>query len=661
MVSMEIIITKKTESNYPSTSGFLKVLPILAVLGVLLILLAHTGESRIITVDDDGNEDHSSIQDAINDSVVGDSILVFDGDYHEIIVIDKRISLIGNGSVTTTIIGNNSAAVVSIMADGCNISGFHIQGRDSTTISDEGGNDLKYPGIHVLGNNTKVFENTCSENKEGISISDSLIYIPTGYYCSVNLIASNICYNNTWCGIEGIKIETTRIENNTLFNSENGIDIQNINQSAVFIEIRNNHCYNMSTGISVSGGIITLVSENICENSLTGISIASSDNNTLIGNKCTNNTIGIHLSISSYNVVENSVCTGNENGLVSDLSDYNFYCKNIFDFNGEGMFLSDSSFNQFENNSFTKNTATGLWFHYGVGNRIENNTFLNNTYGMNLASHCENYTIINNTLSNNNKDDSYTYGIYIHGGIGTHLEMNTIIYNSVGIYFSSKGSLDYRLVNNKIANNTHAGINATYHVFISVNATHNDWGDESGPYHPTKNPDGMGDAVTDNIEFDPWLGKQEKKEEESEEDNEELEIIPLLIIGGILSISSLGYALSKETIRISILSAGAVLLYSKLGKDDILAQSNRSDIYTFIVTNPGVNYSHLRNSLPIGSGTLLHHLAILEREGWVRSKKKSGRRIYYPGRNGGNKIFNEPPVPPSPHQEHIMCQLRFLP
>jgi len=162
--------SKKTETRYLSTSGCLSLLLILTALGVLLILMAHTGESRTISVDDNGQADHSSIQDAINASVIGDTIRVFDGEYHEIIIIDKRISLIGNGSETTRIIGNNSAAVVSIMVDGCNISGFHVKGIDSSTFDEESEDELQYPGISVLGNNTNVFENTCSQNRKGISI-----------------------------------------------------------------------------------------------------------------------------------------------------------------------------------------------------------------------------------------------------------------------------------------------------------------------------------------------------------------------------------------------------------------------------------------------------------------------------------------------------------
>jgi hypothetical protein len=37
-----------------------------------------------------------------------------------------------------------------------------------------------------------------------------------------------------------------------------------------------------------------------------------------------------------------------------------------------------------------------------------------------------------------------------------------------------------------------------------VDAKSNWWGDASGPYHPTLNPNGLGDEVGNNISFIPW-------------------------------------------------------------------------------------------------------------------------------------------------------------
>jgi hypothetical protein len=44
-----------------------------------------------------------------------------------------------------------------------------------------------------------------------------------------------------------------------------------------------------------------------------------------------------------------------------------------------------------------------------------------------------------------------------------------------------------------------------FHSSSPVNATHNWWSDATGPYHPTANPSGESDNVTDYVLFDPWL------------------------------------------------------------------------------------------------------------------------------------------------------------
>ncbi len=42
---------------------------------------------------------------------------------------------------------------------------------------------------------------------------------------------------------------------------------------------------------------------------------------------------------------------------------------------------------------------------------------------------------------------------------------------------------------------------------LDIDARYNDWGDPTGPYHPTLNPSGRGDGVSDHVIFDPWQGK----------------------------------------------------------------------------------------------------------------------------------------------------------
>ena len=55
-----------------------------------------------------------------------------------------------------------------------------------------------------------------------------------------------------------------------------------------------------------------------------------------------------------------------------------------------------------------------------------------------------------------------------------------------------------------IVNNTGYGVrnNSSNNI---VNAVNNWWGDATGPYHPTLNPGGLGDSVSDYVDFNPWL------------------------------------------------------------------------------------------------------------------------------------------------------------
>ena len=57
---------------------------------------------------------------------------------------------------------------------------------------------------------------------------------------------------------------------------------------------------------------------------------------------------------------------------------------------------------------------------------------------------------------------------------------------------------------NNIVRTAGLGVNNLYSG-LTVDATNNWWGDESGPYHGSGNPEGDGSAVSDYVLFDPWL------------------------------------------------------------------------------------------------------------------------------------------------------------
>ena len=76
----------------------------------------------------------------------------------------------------------------------------------------------------------------------------------------------------------------------------------------------------------------------------------------------------------------------------------------------------------------------------------------------------------------------------------------TIFDNWTGISVLDESTVEAHF--NNIAGNDGWGF---YIYYVTADATNNWWGDASGPYHETLNPDGMGDDVSDNVDFEPWL------------------------------------------------------------------------------------------------------------------------------------------------------------
>lgn len=68
----------------------------------------------------------------------------------------------------------------------------------------------------------------------------------------------------------------------------------------------------------------------------------------------------------------------------------------------------------------------------------------------------------------------------------------------------AEGSSNPVINNNDIFNNREFGVWNVDQTF-TIDATNNWWGDDSGPTHAS-NPSGEGDAVTDAVNFDPWIG-----------------------------------------------------------------------------------------------------------------------------------------------------------
>jgi len=107
-------------------------------------------------------------------------------------------------------------------------------------------------------------------------------------------------------------------------------------------------------------------------------------------------------------------------------------------------------------------------------------------------------------------------GVITVGAGEANITNSTISNNVIGLQSSSPDSV---IIHNSEIFNNQAGI--INYSATAIDATDNWWGHNSGPYHPTLNPDGLGNSVSGNVLFDPWVGKEEEK-------------VPVIIVPGIM-------------------------------------------------------------------------------------------------------------------------------
>ena len=463
-------------------------------------------------VDDDGGEDFTRIQDAIDAADDGDTVYVYSGTYYENVVVDKSIILQGEDRDNTIIDGGVSGDVVYVSAYWAGIEGFSIQnGNNGIRLSDSSDNntimgntitDNNRDGIRLdhSSDNTITGNNINSNNNWGIFLHTS---------CNNNNIVGNIISNNGWDGIEIYSSSNNTIVDNVF--QSNGIKIEGstVEQWASHT-IENNMAngrpiryYKNTENVNVPGDTAQVILAN-CRHFLiqnlntsdvdVGIQLGFSSDNMITGNTITdNNGDGIWLYYSSDNVVNYNIITNNKViGIYMGDSLDNIITNNRFTSNG--IIIGSWHLEYWNTHTIEENTlnSRNIYYFKNTNNEcvpsdagqvilancshmlIQNLNLSNGDYGL-LLGFSSNNTIINNTITTNNDEGIYMVysydntisgniiknnswgGIYMDDSSGNKVSGNIIINNNEsGLYMGD--SLDNIFIGNTIANNEDNGI-----------------------------------------------------------------------------------------------------------------------------------------------------------------------------------------------------------
>jgi hypothetical protein len=203
-------------------------------------------------------------------------------------------------------------------------------------------------------------------------------------------------------------------------------------------------------------------------------------------------------------------CEGNSTAIIRN----NVIVDNVAGFGGGGGIHCLGSSPIIAGNTITDNSGVGGG---GITCNSSSPIITNNTITHNLAAFfsvgtsgggilCINNsapTIRHNTITMNT---ATAWG----GGGGLHCNASSPIIDSCTISNNIRGGIGTRngaipiISHCNITDNTNEAVR-NWDSLVTVVAEYNWWGDATGPYHPTANPGGLGDTVSDYVDFDPWL------------------------------------------------------------------------------------------------------------------------------------------------------------
>jgi len=414
---------------------------ILLSAGFTGILVFETGIEPVtaapseIIVDINGGGAYTSIQAGIDAAKPGDTIFVWAGTYYENAVVNKTITLVGNGTEKTIIDAGDYGNVVLVTADRVNITGFRLQNSNHTFPDYEAGirlESVKY--AHLYNNN-------CTGNHVGIILENT----------TDSVLENNEIYDNYATGIRIDSSSNNKFWNNSCRLNNEGLylyysDKNNIshnkairNQYGFYIissknaDIRFNNCsLNNYEGIYIRKSYSFNIINNTASHNSFGILIRESNVFSILNNTCKyNKKTGINLTISYKNIIENNSCYYNKVGIQSSGGNNEIEYNRLLTHSHEGIDIWDS--NDLITHNIIDTGFNGIVIN-GNSNLVKLNNFTNVEWGIGIGGN-------NNFVYHNN--------FYINVDAATDMGFNNRFDNGYGEgnFWSDYDGLDNGLYN----------------------------------------------------------------------------------------------------------------------------------------------------------------------------------------------------------------------
>ena len=442
--------------------------------------------------------------------------------------------------------------------------GIYLESSNNNTIHYCNISDCGY-GLYICGYSTNNTITNCTISVDldwGIyityspynsikycNISDTSFYTIHISFSSYTTVTNCNIFDNYRCGIHIEKSANNYLTNNTIWDCLYGLYVYGHQKQHY------NHTIDISN--TVNGKPVyyyfDMKDTTIQDLDAGHITVACSNNITLTNSSVINGDF-IHLPLITNSTVKNCNISHSYKGIIRthSVSNYpNIIKDNIIMSTHIGIqfyLATQSTKEKIVNNTILYSYANGMYLLYSSP-IIDNNTIMYSgpsSSSVGIYMRASSPLIKNNTIKHINGR-----GIFAYPSLSI-IENNTICWNSLNgiVLFESSATIRY----NDIHNNTESGIvcakysdptitynyiednkygiwsgegsdpvinynnicnngggaggpgYGVYNVYslITIDATNNWWGHASGPYHPTANPLGQGDNVSNYVNFKPY-------------------------------------------------------------------------------------------------------------------------------------------------------------
>ncbi|KAA0008712.1 MAG: PKD domain-containing protein [Thermoplasmata archaeon] len=419
---------------------------IVLILAVFLIISTEDAKAtagNILYVGGSGPGNYTSIQSAIDDANYGDIIFVYSGIYYENVVINKKITLVGENKETTIIDANHREGYAAIItANGATMQEFTVRNSDY-----RGYNGIEtYAGVRIYSYNNSILDCNINNNTIGILLEPSIARLISTNASIFNCNISNNDYGISLYFSANNSIFDCNIENNTA-----GISLYSSANDSIF------NCTFLNDGI-VIGEDITVRDRFKLSHFIHNIY-----NNTVNGKP-----------LLYYKNAQNVELDGNAGQIILvNCSDFEIRNMNIFNVSGSAGIdiVSGSNVNISNCNMYDNYIGIGLCFSTNIS--ISNCNTSNNVIGILLYSSVNifefstnNLTSTNNLVSNCSISNN-TIGILFYFSNNNSIYNNNISNNEYGIY--CRGSRDNLIYNNYFDNHLNSYNTDPFDIFDGDN------------------------------------------------------------------------------------------------------------------------------------------------------------------------------------------------